>query len=113
VRRQAIVAAIALGHRKRDALAGRGVELALSEGAAQPEKAFERGRAGAHQAKQVRHYAELFFDGLKQWLGGGWGFPDRGWNRKGGHGEFPFACVSGASSHPLPTGYGPGPFRDN
>ena len=45
VRRQAVAAAVDLGDRERDPLAGRGGERALAERAVQGEVAFERGGA--------------------------------------------------------------------
>ena len=90
MRGQAVVAAVDFGDGQRDALAGRGLERTLGQRAVEAEIAFQRGRAGADQAEQVRHRADLLLDGLQQRLrGGGRGF-DRGGGGEAGHVGDPF-----------------------
>jgi hypothetical protein len=69
VGRQAIVAAIALGDRKRDLLAHLGSERAVRNCAVQAEQAFERGRRLGGNAKHVGGDAETFLHGVEQVFG--------------------------------------------
>jgi hypothetical protein len=100
MRRKAIIATVDLGDCERDAFAGRSFQRAFGEGAVQPEISFERGGTVADQAKQVRHHAELFFDSLKQRLGGGRRGFDRSGGGKAGHDGLPFLGASACSPSP-------------
>jgi len=87
VRRQAVAAAVELGHRERDALTRSRIERALAERRAQRQVAFERRGTVADHAKQIRHRAELRLHGVQQRLGtGGRGF-DGGGSEQTRHGE--------------------------
>jgi hypothetical protein len=62
VSRQAVVAAVNLGDRKRDALARRRRQGAFAERAGQAEVTLQRGGAGGHETEQIWHDAKLFVD---------------------------------------------------
>jgi len=84
--RQAITATVDLGDRESGSLARPGVELALRERAIEAEIAFERRRAVANDAEEVRHAAELLLDGLQQGLRRSRAGFDRCWGGDAGHG---------------------------
>ena len=82
VGRQAIAAAVELGDGERDALARRRRQSTLVQRAGEAEIAFQRGGAVRDEAEQVRHDAELLFDGFEQRLRGG-GSGARSWRELG------------------------------
>ncbi len=89
VGRQAVVAAVELGHGQRDALAGGGRQAALGQRAGHAEIALQRRRAAGDGAEQIGHAADLGLDGLQQGLGGGGGGIDGGEGMETGvHGGF-------------------------
>ena len=63
---EAIVAAVDLGDRKRDAFARRSRQRTLVQRAGQAEVALKGGWAIRDEAKHVWHDAELLLDALKQ-----------------------------------------------
>ena len=66
VRRQAVVAAVDLSNRERDALARLRRQAALGQGTGHCEISLQRCRAVGRQAEEVRDRSDLFVNGFEQ-----------------------------------------------